>query len=186
MIDVVGGLFILASIVLSVPIDAIFSFDTSVKPQFHIKLSWFYGVVTREIRGFSGAGKKRAKKKGRRISQFTLLKIISTRGLLNKISSLAWSILQHLKLKELKADLIMGLDDPVDTGLLFALVGPILPLVNLPEQCNVAVMPSFQDAVLEGEALLIIRLRPITLIIPFMKFIFSTPVMSAGKIMLLG
>jgi hypothetical protein len=186
LIAVLGALFILAVLVLSVPVEAIFSFDTSTKPKVHIKLSWFYGLVTREMRGFSGARKKRAKKRGRRISQSALLKIISTRRLLNRISSLAWSILQRVKLQELKADLIMGLDDPADTGLLFALVGPVLPLVNLPEQCNVSVMPSFQEAVLEGKALLVIRLRPITLTIPFMKFIFSMPVIRAGKTMLLG
>jgi len=80
----------------------------------------------------------------------------------------------------------VGLDDPANTGMLFALGGPVLPLVNLPRQCHVNVEPTFQEATLDGKALVSFSILPIALAVPFIKFVFSKPVIKVGSIMFIS
>ena len=186
MISVLGGMAILMVIALSIPIGAAFCIDTSTNPQFQVKMSWLYGLVKWKSGLSQYRVGKENKKKRLVVSQRTLLKIVTTRGFMEKTIGLVWSVFRRIRLKELKIDLNVGLDDPADTGMFFALVGPVLPLVNLPRQCHVNVEPSFQEATIDGKALVSFSILPISLAVPFMKFIFSKQVLRVGRIMFIS
>jgi len=186
LISVLGGMVILMIIALSVPIDATFSIDTSTNPRFQAKMCWLYGLVKWKLGLSQYRVGKENKKKRLGVSQRTLLKIVTTRGFMEKTVGLVWSIFRRIRLKELKIDLNVGLDNPADTGILFALVGPVLPLVNLPRQCHVNVEPSFQEATIDGKAILSFSIFPIALAVPFMKFVFSKPVLKVGSLMFIS
>lgn len=174
-----AGLIIL---VLCVPIDAVLNLDTSGRPRFRLRLVWFFGLISKEL----GRKKKkpeekkevikekRKKKRGPGFS--TILKILRTKGLLGQI-----------QIKELVVNLKLGLDDPADTGLLFAVIGSATPFLNSFPRYQIRVQPSiYGEAVCEGYLRGALRLRPIQLVIPLSRFVFSLAMLRLAKILVLS
>jgi hypothetical protein len=177
---------ILTIIAVFIPINVAFSIDTSANPRFQVQTCWLYGLVKWKLGSPHHTVVKEDKKKRLGLSRRTLLKMVTTSGLMNNTFMLVWSVFRRIRLKELKIDLKVGLDDPAETGMLFALVGPVLPLVNLPRQCYVNVEPSFREATLDGQALVSLSILPISLAVPVMKFVFSKPFIKIGSTMLIS
>lgn len=178
VIAILAGLAVLLCLLLCVPLDVALRMDVYGKPEFRLRLSWLFGLVSREI---SGEKEKPPEKKGAVIGKkrlrwrdvsftFTMLR---TRGLLKRLKDLMIKgVLRHLKLRDLVADFRIGLGDPADTGLLFALIGPATAFMG--GSHRVRIEPSFgDDAKLQGYSRGTVRLRPIQLVPPFLKFFFS-------------
>jgi len=167
------------AIVLSVPLDLEFRIEVPGKPKFTARLVWLFGLVKKELK----RGKKKEDKKPvNRIEQArAILDILRTKGLLKRLRCLFKGILSRIKLREFRIDLKVGLDDPSNTGLILAIIGPPAFLANsfLPVQINV--QPSFDKATLEGNVYVRARLRPIRLVIPLLRFAFSKPAMRVVK-----
>jgi len=71
----------------------------------------------------------------------------------------------------------VGLGDPADIGLLFALIGPVMPFLAPSSVKRIAVRPDFSDsAVCEGFMQGALRIQPIKLVVPLERFVFSLPV----------
>jgi len=90
LISVLGGMVILMVIALSIPIEAAFCVDTSTNPQFQVKMSWLYGLVKWKLGLSQYRVGKENKKKRLVVSQRTLLKIVTTRGFMEKTVGLVW------------------------------------------------------------------------------------------------
>ena len=174
------SLAVILILILCVPLDIALHTDVHGRPNFRLRLSWLFGLVSKEItRGkkpeeknkeVKDKRKPRERKKGSRV----IFEILRTRGLLRQIKSLLRDVFSHLKIRTLRADFRVGLDNPADTGLLFALIGPATFLLNSSFPYQIRVQPSFKDeAVFEGYSNGVVRLRPIQLVTPFLKFTFS-------------
>ena len=185
-----AGLIVL---VLSVPLDAALNMDASARPRFRLRLVWLFGLVNKEL---SKKEKKHEEKKEvtrekrrkkRRIGFRTILRILRTKGLLKQVKNLVKGVLGQLKIKELAVNLELGLDDPADTGFLFALIESTRPFVSSTSRYRIRVQPSFQEeAVFEGNLHGILRLRPIMLVWPVLRFVFSLAVLRAAKTLVLS
>ena len=104
-----------------------------------------------------------------------------------KITELVKDILGQLKIKELAVNYRLGLGNPADTGLLFALIGSTTPFLHFPPQYQIRVQPSFSDeTAFEGYLHGVLRLRPIKLIRPLLRFVFSLAVLRVAKILVLS
>jgi hypothetical protein len=193
VIAILAGLVGLIILVLCVPLDAALDLDTSAKPKFRLRLAWLFGIISKEI----GREKKKPEKKGkttkekrkkkRGIGFSTILRILRSRGLLRQFKDLVKDILGQLKIKELVVNLKLGLDDPADTGLLFAIVGATTPFLNLPSQYQIRMQPSFYgEALFEGHLHGVLRLWPIKLVRSFIRFVFSLAVLRVAKILVLS
>ena len=179
--------------ILCVPLEATLRVDTSEKPKFRLRLAWIFGLISKEF----GKEKKKPEekkkipkeklKKKRRIGFKTTLKILRTKGLLRQFKDLAAGVLSQFKIKELALNLRVGLDDPADTGLVFALIGIATPFLRLPRRYQIRVQPSFHDeASLEGRLYGVLRLRPIKLVRPVIRFVFSLAALRLVKTMVLS
>jgi hypothetical protein len=74
----------------------------------------------------------------------------------------------------------VGLGDPADTGILFALVGPAILLFRLRLPYDLRVEPVFAgDAVFEAHSSVRLRVHPVSLVSPLVRFIFSSDVLKA-------
>ena len=172
------GLFIL---VLCVPLDAVLSIDTSEKPRVRLKMAWFFGLISKELRREKRkpaekkeVTKEKRKKKRRRLEFRTILKILRTKGLLKQVKNLVRGIIGQLKIREVAVNLKLGLEDPADMGLAFALIGSTKPFLNIPSQYQIRVQPSFYgETVFEGYLRGVLRLQPIKLVGPALRFVFS-------------
>lgn len=179
--------------VLCIPLDGEVHLDVHGKPKFRMKLIWFFGLVSKKITKRRkkpkeekriAEGKRKPKK--RKIKARTIFKILRTRGLLGQLKRLLRDILKCLKIRDLRADFRVGLDDPADTGLLLALIGPAIFFLGSSRVHEIRVQPSFEDeAVFEGYLRGAVRLVPIQLVMPLLRFVFSLATLRVVKILVL-
>jgi len=188
-----ASLAVILILVLSVPLDMVFHADAHGRPRFRLKLLWLSGLVSKEItRRKTPEEKKKAVKGKRKPGEGKrrlgdIFGILRTRGLLKRLTVLLRDILGCLKIRDLSADFRVGLDNPADTGLLFALIGPTTFWLgsSLPHQ--IRVQPSFADeATFEGYSHGAVRLRPIQLVIPLLRFVSSLATIRVVKKLVLA
>jgi hypothetical protein len=188
-----ASLAALLILVLCVPLDMAAHLDVYGRPKFRMRLRWLFGLVSREIR--KGEKKPEEKErvikverrpKKRRGTATAVFRILRTKGLLRQIKALLRGILSRLKIRELGADFRVGLDNPADTGLIFALLGPAIFFLSSSFPHRIRVQPSFDgEAVFEGYLYGAVRLQPIQLVMPFMGFAFSLATIRAAKALVL-
>jgi hypothetical protein len=186
-----ASLAALIVLALSIPCDLKVHVDIYGRPKFRMKLSWLSGLVCREI-----AGKKKKPKDNKETDKVervfkvkvpkvrTVLEILRVRGLLKQIKLFLKDIIRLPGVREVVADLKVGLGDPADTGLLFAVIGPATSFLDSHFPNHIKVQPSFSDeAVLEGSLYGVLRLKPIQFILPLSRFIFSFPTLRLLKVL---
>ena len=181
-------------LILCIPFNAVLHIGVYGRPKFQVRLVWLFGLVSKEVT----KGKKRPEEeKGvtegkrkpgkRKIKARTIFQILRTKGLLKQLKRLLQDILKQLKIRDLKANLRIGLDDPADTGLLWALIGPATFFLGSSRVHEIRVQPSFEDeAVFEGYLHGAVRLVPIQLAIPFLRFVFSLAAIRTAKTLVLA
>ncbi len=166
--------------VLWVPLDIVLYLDMNGRPKFGLRLAWLFGLVSKEIkRGKKKpeekkrAAEKELKPQKRRMSPRTIFGLLRTKGLLKQFKRLLKDILGSFNIRDFRINLRVGLDNPADTGLLFAIVGPATHFLDSSIRHEVKLQPVFDRAVFEGYSYGAVRLRPILLVLPFLRFIFS-------------
>jgi hypothetical protein len=193
VVAALAGLAVVIVLALCVPLDMVLHIDVYGRPRFRTRLMWLFGHISKEVTKESKKPeeKKRVVKGKRkpsrsRIRAVTIFKILRTRGLLSQFKILLKGVLSCLKIRELGADFRVGLDDPAETGLLFALIGPATFFLPPSLSSQIKVQPSFGDeAFCEGNLHGTIRLQPIQLVPPFLRFTFSLPALRAVKMLVL-
>jgi len=174
---IVVGVIVL---LLSIPLDIGFRLRIGEQPPFQFGFRWFFGLVRKDFAGKKRDGKKKqadlrkaVKKPGARRGR-GLLGLIRFAEFLPDIWRLVRGILRRVRIRSLSADLVIGLDDPADTALVVAsLWTPVLMMI--PSYAHaVRLQPSFDDGVVfEGHARMELRLRPIRMVPPIVRFGFS-------------
>ena len=174
------GLAILILLVLCIPFEMTFDMQATDHPAFRARVLWGFGLIRKELAATRKAGENmceddaKPKPQKRDIGGAALIQIIKSKKLLSQLRRLAIDTLRCLRLKAFTADLRIGLDDPADTGLLFALIGPAVVCLRAIWPHPIRVAPSFaEEAVIEGYAHGTVRVHPIQLILPFVRFAFS-------------
>ena len=190
VIVVVASLAILVFLILCVPLDMTLHADIHGKPEFRLRFSWLFGLVSKEITGKKEKHEKekrvvKVKRKHRWRDARVIFTILRTEGLLRQLKDLIIKgVFSHLKARDIVADFRIGLGDPADTGLLFAFIGPATIFFGSSHRHQIKIEPSFgDDAILEGYSHGTVRLHPIQLVPPLLKFIFSlTTIKIAGTL----
>jgi hypothetical protein len=181
LIVTLSSLLALILLVLSAPLDLTFHLDIHGRTKFSLKLVWLFGLVGKELKRRKKKAKpKKAEEKveGARKA----LKILRTKGLPKQIKVLVTDVFNSLNIKQLRVNFIIGFDNPADTGLLFAAIRPTFVFFSPPDRYSINIRPSFEDeAILEGYMQVVVRLLPIRLVIPLVKFVFSVPTLKFIK-----
>lgn len=179
------GLLVLLTFVLCVPLDATLRLDINGRLKFQLRVGWLFGLVDTKVR--------RGKKKPKRVkvntkrrpgkpSINTIINILRTKGLTKQFSRLLFRLVRCFKIRDLSADLRVGLGNPADTGLLFAIIGPPFFFLDAAFPHRVKVRPVFTDeAILEGYLNGSVRLLPVKLVISLLGFTFSLPTLRVIK-----
>jgi len=184
VIVALASLAVAIILTLCIPLDTVLYVDFYGRPKYQIKLAWFFGLLSKEITtGKEKPGKeKRTAGDKRKLNIKTVFQILRTRGLLKQVKRLLKDIFKGLKIRDLRANLRIGLDDPADTGLLFALIGPAAFFLGSSRVHEIKVEPSFEDrVVLEGYLSGALRLIPIRMVVPLLRFTFSPPAIRIFK-----
>jgi len=108
-----------------------------------------------------------------------ILSIIRTKGLIGNLKRLLKGLARALWVQHLCAHLQMGFEDPADTGqaagYLWSAIGYLESLYPL----DVKIEPSFYEVVLEGEGEGTLRIWPLLVVLPLLRFILSGPTLKA-------
>jgi len=185
LIIALASLVALFLLILSVPLDLAFHLDVHGRTRSSLKLVWLFGLLSKELGRRKKAKPKKAKpkkakekKKGAGIA----IKILRTKGSLKQIKVLVTDVFNSLSIRQLRANFRIGLDNPADTGLLFAVIGPTFVFFSSSDRYSINIRPSFEnEAILEGYMQAVARLLPIRLVIPLLKFVFSLPTLRLIK-----
>ena len=185
VVATLASLAVVIVLVLCIPLDAVLHIDIHGRPKFQIRLAWLFGLVTKEITRAKKKKPKEKKRKGR-IKARTIFKILRTRGLLGQLRRLLWDIFRQLNIRDLRVNFRVGLDDPADTALLFALIGPATFFLGSSRVHEIRIEPSFEDEVVfEGYLHGAVRLVPIQLATPILRFVFSLATIRTVKVLVL-
>ena len=173
--------------ILCVPLDMDFRVHVYGRPKLRLRLVWLFGLVNKELsrekkkaREKKEAAEEKPKKK-RRAGFGAILEILKVRGLAGQFKSLLRGVMRSFRIGQLEADFKIGLDNPADTGLLLAVIGPVTHILNRSFPHRVRVQPSFTEAVLEGFSSGNLSIRPIRLVPPLLRFVFSPATVRALK-----
>ena len=90
-------------------------------------------------------------------------------------------ILYELQKENLKLRVCIGLGDPADTGLLWAVVGPIAGILATTKETSINIVPDFVDTTMEVDSSGTLRLIPLQIIILTLGFFLSAPVRQGIK-----
>lgn len=175
---ILAGIILFIIFILSIPMELAFNFGMREEAKSRIRVGWLFGLVWKDI----GRGKKKPKKKQKR-SMKPLVSLLRTEGVPSKFLRLVRQILSCFKVRQLHADLRIGLDDPADTAMLCALLWPALARFGSSGPMRVRVEPSFNEPVLEGSIRGRIRLFPIHFIEPILRFALSPSGLRAARSM---
>jgi hypothetical protein len=153
-----------------------------------MQLSWFFGLINRELseeqppaEAVAPASKTTGKKPPSIRSMITFLKILKTKGLVKQLFRLIRDIVRLPRWQYLLADFQVGLGNPADTGLLFAFIGPATALFQSSFPGRLRLEPDFTDeVVLDGHVSAKVRLRPLRLAPPVLRFTCSTATIRAA------
>jgi hypothetical protein len=173
---IITSLILLTLLVLCVPLDISLRFNTSQKPKFSIRLRWLFGLLTSELTGEKKSSDDKSKPEQKGLEFSIIFAVLRTKGLASHFFRLIRNIFRKIKIKELAADLKVGLENPADLGLLFAFLTPLNLLARYFSPYPVSLQPNFtEEAFLQGHARATARLQPIQLVPQLAGFAFSKP-----------
>jgi len=181
-----ASLIVIFTAVLFVPLDLSFRVDVYGKIKLSGRLRWLFGLVTKDISRNKIRKEKRESggkiRPGKRPGFRSILSILKTKGLLRQLRILIRNTFHHVKVQDFILDCRAGLDDPADTAVLYGVLGPAVRLIDSPFTRNINLQPSFEgDLVFEGYSEATIRVQPIMLFYPALRFALSLPVMRVIK-----
>lgn len=180
---VLVSLIVLVILFLCIPIELVLHASTQGTPKFSLKLIWLFGLVSRDLRQ---AGKKPRQKTESELSGKSgsdwlkrirvTFEILQTKGLLTQLRRFIIRTFRRIQVKELAANLKVDLENPADTGLLFAFVGPINLLINYFLPYPIKIEPSFTgESFLTGYANGVVKVMPIQMAASVIGLALSLP-----------
>ena len=192
VIAALASLAALITLLLCVPLDLVFRTNINGRPTFSMRLRWFFGLVSHELRrGRKSPKEKRIIEHNQKprdwISETKVtFEILRTRGLLKQLVNLTKKILSRIKLGDFVVNLKVALENPADMGLLFAFTAPLNLLLSYFSPHEIKIEPSFvSENIIEGKLYGAVRMRPIQLAAPLLGFAFSSPTLRAMKKLIL-
>lgn len=141
-------------------------------------LFWLFGLARVPL-GKGGdrvrAARKRirVRRRGRYRAAGRLAAILETEGFLARLLGLGHDLLRRIHVRELSLRVRLGLDDPADTGRLWALVGPFAGILAMLPVARIAVEPQFASAGFDLDMRSRIRVIPLRLVFTVLAFALS-------------
>ncbi|UCH42562.1 MAG: DUF2953 domain-containing protein [Dehalococcoidales bacterium] len=182
---IVAGILLVIVLAFSIPVNLSFNFRTDVAGQRMLRVGWLFGLVEKNLL----PRKKKLAKKPRKTKKRdlkTVLTLIRTRGVLTGIIRLVRRILKSLRVRQLNADLRVGLDDPADTGIMYAVLWPLMVRPNLFGPVTSRIEPVFEEPVFEAALQGEVTIVPAQMVANLLRSIFSPTGLRVVKVMVVS
>lgn len=179
---VLGIVILVLALLLLIPVDLVFSVERDENLKMKARVGWMFGLVRKEF----PVGKKEKpekKPKGGKRNLKSVMAALTTEGFAQKLLGYLRNTLGVLKIRDLKANWRIGLGDPVDTSMLFALIAPTMVFVRSFSSVNVEVEPDFDTEKLQGYCMGSVRAMPIRVVGVSIPFVLSPTTIRALRAM---
>ena len=169
-----GVLFLLA---LTVPIDLRFRFANRERTESTVRVEWLFGLLGKNITG--GRKEPRAppperKKRPKKKRKGPGLRAVWRSGLIQRGFRVMWRLRRAVSVREFRVHAAVNAGDPAETGMTFALLGPVCGVLAAVPGTDIDVVPDFGDDVgVRGELEGWVRVVPILVLLPFVLFALS-------------
>lgn len=175
--------------ILSVPFDIICNIEVYEKPKFRIKLKWLFGLLKKNIRAKKKPTKKKKKQKpgeGRKWL-WAVFNIIRIKGMFKRLRRLVKEIFHSIKIRDLRVNFKVGLDDPADTALVVGIINSPLLFWKPSFPHEIDIRADYEgETILEGYTHLTVRVLPIQIMVSLLRFLFSWSSVKAMRILVVA
>ncbi len=153
---------------LSVPVDLAFRVRRQTSFRGDLTVRWMFGLVEFPLTGRKRRekpAKPKVKKRGRAARLLPrLLGALRSAQFRRRLLRFCRDIIAALRLRDFGLRLRLGFDDPADTGIAWAFVGPLVAFLEAREAANVDVGADFERETLEFDAGGKVRIVPAQLV----------------------
>lgn len=174
---IVAGILLVIVLVLSVPVDLVFDFRTGRGGERILRIEWLFGMVGKGLLPRKKAARKPKKlgkpRRGRRGDFRSFLVMVRVRGVLVGVIRLVRRMVSSLRVRRLDAGLRLGLDDPADTGMMYAVLWPAFISPGLFPKARLRVEPVFTEPIFEAAIQGEVRVFPAEVVANFVCFVLS-------------
>ncbi len=200
MLVFIGAVLALTVLLLAVPVNLVYALRKDDVWRGRVIVYWMFGLMRVRLR----PGRRKAARPSKRRKRRALIvsgargalrrrrdvhAVLCTRGLLRGLVLLLRDLLRALRPRRLRVELVIGMEDPADTGRLAAVLAPLRVLFGrrtLGKGSNVAieVTPDFAGPRFQGYSCASVQFVPLRLIALMIGFLFSPPVFRAMRLMM--
>ncbi|MEW6142084.1 MAG: DUF2953 domain-containing protein [Chloroflexota bacterium] len=192
VVGVLFGLIALAVICLSIPLALSYEAEWhGRRARVKLKVLWLFERVGWDLpRAVKKVGKRaperrRERRPGKRgPSGRSVLAILRTRGLFPQVGRFFRDLIHSFEFRDFRLELRAGLDDPYDTGMLFAYAGPASVMLYQLAPGRVSIQPVFNGAAFEGASSGVLRLWPVRVVGAALKLALSPPAFRVYRVVM--
>jgi hypothetical protein len=145
---------------LSVPVDLSFRVQNSPSWRVVGVIRWLFGVVKYPLA--PGGGRRKHEHKRRKTLRKRRLKfgrLVREAAFRRRFPRFVQDVIASIQLLDFRARLRLGFEDPADTGLLWALVGPLMVFLRH-TNIDLDVRPEFSESRMEIDLQGLVRVTP--------------------------
>lgn len=185
---ILAGILLVIVLVLSVPVDLTFNFKTGGDGKGMLRVEWLFGLVGKNLlpRKKELAKKPKKLKKAKKRDLKTLLSVIRTKGVLAGSIRLVRRMLTGFRVRQLDVDLRVGLDDPADTGIMYAVLWPLMLRPGLFGLVTFRIEPVFEEPVFEAALRGEVTIVPAQMVANLLRSVFSLVGLRVIKLMVVS
>ncbi len=184
-------LVVLVVILLSIPIALSYEAEwRGRRAKVRLKVLWLFERVGWELPRSAKKEEKpgperRREPRSRKWGQSgrSALAVLRTRGLFPQVGRFFRDLMHSFEFRDFRLELRAGLDNPYDTGMLFAWAGPASVALYRLAPGRVSIQPVFDGAAFEGASSGVLRLWPVRVVGAVFKLAFSPPAFRVYRVL---
>jgi hypothetical protein len=174
----IGFAVILACLIalLTIPVDVKFSVRLHERFEARVVIAWMFGLVRLQMPSKTGKpspqepSPKTRKGKPLYKGSRSMVTMLRSEGFWPRLLRFASDVLNVMQVRLFRLRVRLGLEDPADTGQIWAFVGPLTAILAGARGTDIEIEPDFERAFLsvDGNAeLRVIPIRVFAVVIPF-------------------
>lgn len=177
----VGGVVLLAVLLLSVPVDVAFAVGAPGDRTARVRVGWLFGLIAKDI---SSRRKRPAPArdgvrpvwrwpKGRRRDAALFVAFLKTKGVSGALVTAARRMRRGFRIRRLDAEVRLGFEDPADTGIACAAAWVVLAPFQLLAPVHIRLEPDFDGSTFEARLEGDVRVFPLLVAVGGLRFALS-------------
>lgn len=181
MLTVVALLLLAIVALLSIPLSLKFDLNSDRGSHNSVELVWLFGLVRTQVPlrqaklQSSDTDDADDSIEDSNTDNMSAFKVILNKTFRQRILRFISDVWHSIEKNNVEINVKAGLDDPADTGCLWAVIGPIAGYLNTLRQLSVSIEPNFVHAELALNSSGSVRFRPLKVILISIGLLLSPP-----------